>query len=88
VGPQSRKERAPASDRVLAYFSSSDDAGFGSFAHPPRGPLGETEIRELEKWGTLKPVRGLSALKKFMDGTYFYPKMPSGMLSMALQGAL
>jgi uncharacterized protein (DUF1015 family) len=59
---------APASDRVLAYFSSSDDVGLEVLPTHRAVSWDKRKFVNLEKWGTLKPVRGLGALKKLMDG--------------------
>jgi uncharacterized protein (DUF1015 family) len=62
------KNGAPASDRVLAYFSSSDDAGLEVLPTHRAVPWEKRKFVNLEKWGNLQPVRGLGALKKLMDG--------------------
>ncbi|MBK8575283.1 MAG: DUF1015 domain-containing protein [Elusimicrobia bacterium] len=62
------KNGAPASDRVLAYFSSSDDAGLEVLPTHRAVPWEKRKFVNLEKWGTLTPVRGLAALKKLTDG--------------------
>lgn len=59
---------APASDRVLAYFSSSDDGGLEVLPTHRAVPWEKRKFVNLEKWGTLTPVRGLGALRKLMDG--------------------
>ncbi len=59
---------APASDRVLAYFSSSDDTGLEVLPTHRAVPWEKRKFVNLEKWGKLEPVRGLGALKKLMDG--------------------
>jgi hypothetical protein len=75
------KNGAPASDRVLAYFSSSDDAGLEVLPTHRAVPWEKRKFVNLEKWGTLKPVRGLSALKKLMDG-----KKGPGLLEVGVYG--
>ncbi|MBL8023998.1 MAG: DUF1015 domain-containing protein [Elusimicrobia bacterium] len=65
---RSLKNGAPAADHVLAYFSSSDDKGLEVLPTHRAVPWEKRKFVNLEKWGNLKPVRGLNALKKLIDG--------------------
>ena len=54
---------APASDYVMAYFSSSDDPGLEVLPTHRAVPWEKRKFVQLDKWGRLTPVRGLSALR-------------------------
>lgn len=73
------KTFAPASNYVMAYFSSSDDPGLEVLPTHRAVPWEKRRFVQLEKWGSLTPVRGLSALRALMDG-----KKPSGTLEVGV----
>lgn len=65
---KNRPHGPPASDRVLAYFSSSDDLGLEVLPTHRAVSWEKRKFVNLEKWGTLQPVSGLRAFKEFIDG--------------------
>jgi uncharacterized protein (DUF1015 family) len=65
---RSLKNGSPAADRVMAYFSSSDDAGLEVLPTHRAVSWEKRQFVNLEKWGQLMPVRGFAALKKLIDG--------------------
>ncbi|MBL0059287.1 MAG: DUF1015 domain-containing protein [Elusimicrobia bacterium] len=65
---QALKNGSPAADRVLAYFSSSDEKGLEVLPTHRAVPWEKRKFVNLEKWGTLHPVSGLKALKTLTDG--------------------
>ncbi len=65
---KNRPHGPPASDRVLAYFSSSDDPGLEVLPTHRAVPWEKRRFVQLEKWGTLTRVSGLGAFTDLIDG--------------------
>jgi uncharacterized protein (DUF1015 family) len=62
------KSGSPASNHVMTYFCPVDDPGLEIL--PTHRTVGWDKRRfvNLEKWGKLKPVKGLRALQNFIEG--------------------
>lgn len=69
----------PAARRVMAFFSSSDDAGLEVLPTHRSVPWSKRRFVNLEKWGTLTPVPGLGALQSLIDG-----RKPAGTMEVGV----